>query len=126
MTSSLGPSAQILGGEQFDHPFSTDKLDEGCLTAQQCNISPEQAEYNVLKVFFDGTPAASSFGGTPGTAPINYLQADYEDVQYATAHVNAPVQIVQANGTTVMMTAQDLFNLASQKLLQIAETNHAP
>ena len=37
-------------------------------------ISPEQAAYNVLGVYFDGTPVASLFGGTPGSAPLNYLQ----------------------------------------------------
>ncbi len=124
MTMSLGPSAQILGGEQYDHPFSTDATFMGCLT-RQCTdaISPEQAEYNVLKAFFDGTAAASAFGGTSGSSPLNFLQDSYQDVQYATAHSKAPVQIVQADGTSKMTTAQDLMNLASQKLLQIAETN---
>ena len=89
-------------------------------------LSPEQAEYNVLKVFFEGTPAASSVGRTLGNAPLNYLQDNYEDVQYATAHVNAPVEVVQIDGTSNMMTAQDLLNLASQKLLQIAETHRLP
>ncbi len=79
----------------------------------------------MLLVFFDGTPAATSFGGTPSTAPLNYLQIYDEDIQYANAHVNVPVQIIQVNGTTVSMTAQDLLNLASQRLLQIAETNPA-
>ena len=122
MTASLAPSAQILGGEQYDHPFSTDAMDEGCPT-KKCtdSISPEQAEYNVLKVFFDGTAVASFFGGTQGNASLNYLQDNYEDIQYATEHTNAPTKIVESNGTTVSMTAQDLLNLASQKLLQIAE-----
>lgn len=120
-TASLSVSAQILGGEQYDHPFSTDASFEGCLTKQCTNVSPEQAEYNVLKAFFDGTPAAASFGGTPGTAPLNYLQDSFEDIQYATAHVNAPAQVVHADGTSSMMTAQDLLNLASQKLLQISD-----
>ncbi len=126
ITASLAPSAQILGGEQYDHPFSTNKLDEGCTTAGSCNISAEQAEYNVLKAFFNGTPAAASFGGTSGNAPLNYLQDDFNDVQYATAHANAPAQVTKADGTGSMMTAQDLLNLASQKLLQIAETDQTP
>jgi hypothetical protein len=126
MTASLPPLSQVLGGEQYDHAFSTDASYEGCLTKQCTNISPEQAEYNVLKAFFDGTPAAASFGGTPGSAPLNYLQDNYEDILYATMHVHAPAQVVKADGTSSMMTAQDLLNLASQKLLQIAETNHTP
>jgi uncharacterized repeat protein (TIGR01451 family) len=83
-------------------------------------ISPEQAEYNVLSKYFDGTAAASFFGGTPGTAPLNYLQIYSPDILYATAHVNAPAQVVET-GATVAVSAQDLLNLASQKLLQIGE-----
>ncbi|HUI88763.1 MAG TPA: hypothetical protein VLX61_08545, partial [Anaerolineales bacterium] len=101
-----------------------DASDEGCPTKDKCpadSISPEQAEYNVLRVFFDGTPAADSFGGTPGTVPLNYLQVFYEDVQYSTTHSNDPVQIVQSSGQSVSLTAQAMLNLTSQKLLQIAE-----
>ena len=58
-------------------------------------ISPEQAEYNVLKVYFDGTPAASFFGGTPGATPFNYLQIYAVDFQYAEAHAHAPEQLVR-------------------------------
>jgi hypothetical protein len=89
-------------------------------------ISPEQALYNVLKNYFDGTPAASFFGGTPGTAPYNYVQIYNEDIKYATAHANAPVQVVEADGTSITMTAQDLLNLASQKLLEIGEPKRSP
>jgi uncharacterized protein (TIGR03437 family) len=84
-------------------------------------ITPEQAEYNVLKVYFDGTPAASLFGGTNGTAPLNYLQIYSPDIQYAEANVNAPAQVVETSGATVALSAQDLLNLASSKLLQIGE-----
>ena len=125
---SNAPSAQILGGAQFNTSFSNDAVVEGCTTKDGCanGISPEQAEYNVLNVFFDGTAVASSFGGTPGGAPLNYLQIYSPDIQYATAHINAPAQVMQPNGTSITMTAQDLLNLASQKLLQIAETDPAP
>jgi len=84
-------------------------------------IPPEQAEYNVLKVYFDGTPAAALFGGANGAAPLNYLQIYSPDIQYATANVNAPAQVVQTNGATVALSAQDLLNLASPKLFQISE-----
>jgi hypothetical protein len=83
-------------------------------------ISPEQALYNVLGVYFDGTPVASFFGGTPGAAPLNYLQIYSPDIQYATANANAPAQVVE-NGVAVSTTAQALLNLASQKLPQIAD-----
>ena len=84
-------------------------------------IPPEQASYNLLNIYFDGTPAASSFGGTLGAAPLNYLQIYSEDIQYAEANVNAPAPVAEAGGATVSMTAQAQFNLASQKLLTIAE-----
>jgi hypothetical protein len=172
LAQSTANSSQILGGEQFDHPFSTDTLFEGCTSAfppnssdtpaactnpnaaeadlspacipQACLapgvtpaslagyskfsqvpatdlIPPEQALYNVLNVYFNGTPAASSFGGIPGTTPLNFLQAIDKDVQYAQMNVNAPAQVVETGGATVSTTAQALFNLASQKLLEIAE-----
>jgi len=89
-------------------------------------IPPEQAEYNVLNGFFDGTPVASTFGGTQGTAPLNYLQIYSQDIQYSTANVNAPAQVVEAGGAIVMTTAQQLLNLASQKLFQIGEPAVVP
>jgi uncharacterized protein (TIGR03437 family) len=84
-------------------------------------IPPEQAAYNILRKYFDGTPAASSFGGTPGTVPENYLQIYSADFLYAAAHVNAPAQVVQTGGAIESVTAQDQLNLASQKLLEISE-----
>lgn len=83
-------------------------------------IPPEQAEYNVLSVYFNGTPAASSFNGTPGIAPLNYLQIYAPDIQYAEANTNQPAQVV-AGSVTVSITAQALLNLASAKLLTIGE-----
>lgn len=88
-------------------------------------IPPEQALFNVLNVYFEGTAAASSFGGTVGTAPLNYLQIYSPDIQYATANANAPAQVVEG-GVVVMPTAQDLLNLANQKLMSIAEPPLVP
>jgi len=168
------PSAQILGGSQFNTSFANFTLQEGCTstfppnakdtpaacsippscTVQACIpvacipqaclapgvtqadlasfktlnqvpakdlIPPEQAEYNVLNDYFNGTAAASFFGGTQGTAPLNYLQIYAPDIQYATARINAPAQVVETSGVTVAMSAQGLLNLASEKLLAIAE-----
>jgi len=53
-------------------------------------LSPEQALYNLLNIYFNGSPAASSFSGTQGTTPLNYLQLYSQDIQYASASVNAP------------------------------------
>jgi len=168
------PSAQILGGSQFNTSFANFTLQEGCTstfppnssdTPAACSIPPgcfvqgcipvacipqaclapgvteaglasytqlsnvpgqdlippEQAEYNVLNDYFNGTAAASSFGGTQGTAPLNYLQIYAADIQYAQAKVNVPAQVVEGGGVTVATSAQDLLNLASEKLLEIAE-----
>ncbi len=89
-------------------------------------ISPEQGLYNVLSNYFDGTPAASAFGGISGSAPMNYLQIYVADIQYAAGHANSPVQVVRAEGASMSTTAQDMLNLASQKLLQIGEPKPAP
>jgi uncharacterized protein (TIGR03437 family) len=75
----------------------------------------------VLNVYFNGTAAAASFGATPGTAPLNYLQIYAPDILYAEAHVNAPAQVVETSGASVSVSAQDLLNLAIVKLLQIGE-----
>jgi uncharacterized protein (TIGR03437 family) len=83
-------------------------------------IPPEQAEYNVLSVYFNGTPVASSFNGTPGIAPLNYLQIYAPDIQYAEQNANAPAQVV-AGSVTVSITAQALLNMASAKLFTIGE-----
>ena len=168
------PSAQILGGAQFNTSFANNTLTEGCTskfppdssdTPAGCSIpstcvvegcipvacipqaclapgltqadlagykrfsdvpatdliSPEQAAYNVLAVFFDGTAAASLFGGTPGAVPLNYVQIYYQDIQYVDAHANAPAKIVKTGGASVLLSAQDLLNQASRNLLGIAE-----
>jgi uncharacterized protein (TIGR03437 family) len=168
------PSAQILGGIQFDQSFADNSVNQGCTAAfppdasdtpagctipatcttngcvpvscipQACLalgvttaslasyktfnnvpatdlLPPEQALYNLLNIYFDGTAVASLFGGTPSTTPLNYLQIYSEDIQYAEANVNAPAPVVEAGGATVSMTAQAQLNLASQKLLAIAE-----
>jgi hypothetical protein len=85
-------------------------------------ISPEQAAYNVLELYFNGTPAATFFGGITGGEPLNYLQIYYEDIQYATNNASKPAKVVETGGTTVSETAQSMLNLASTKLFVIAET----
>jgi uncharacterized protein (TIGR03437 family) len=84
-------------------------------------LPPEQALYNLLNIYFDGSPVAASFGGTQGTTPLNYLQLYSQDIQYASANLNAPSVVTEAGGVTVSTTAQALLNLASQNLMTIAE-----
>jgi uncharacterized protein (TIGR03437 family) len=175
LTAQLAtPSAQVLGGAQFNTSFSNFPVGEGCTSAfppdnsdtpagcsipptctsngcipvscipQTCLaigvtqatlapfktynkvpnsdlIPPEQALYNVLNFYFDGTSVATTFGGTQGSAPLNYVQIYSPDIQYAAANANATAQIVEAGGAIVSAAAQDLLNLASQKLFTIAE-----
>ena len=80
-----------------------------------------QSVDNVLKDYFDGTPVAAVFGGTLGDVPQNYLQIYDFDILYTNAHVGETAMVVQADGTMMIVSVQDLLNLASQKLLAIAE-----
>jgi len=80
----------------------------------------------VLNSYFDGTAAAAFFGANPGTAPLNCLQVYAQDIQYASAHATAPAQIVKTGGSTAVMAAQDLLNLASQEIQAIAEPAASP
>ena len=89
-------------------------------------IAPEQAEYNVLSLYFSGTAAAPFFGGNEGRAPLNYLQICAQDIQYATAHATTQAQIVEAGGSSAVLAAQDLLNLASEELQAIAEAPALP
>jgi hypothetical protein len=84
-------------------------------------LPPEQAAYNVLKDVFDETAVADAFGGAPGSTPMNYLQVYAADFLYAQAHAGKPAQVDEARGKTVSATAQDLLNLANQKIFEIAE-----
>src|ERR1039457_583962 len=40
---------------------------------------------------------------------------------YAEGHIHAPAQVVETGGASVVMSAQDVLNLASRQLLEIAE-----
>jgi hypothetical protein len=89
---------------------------------QQDLLPPEQALYNLLNIYFAGTPAAASFGGTPGSTPLNYLQIFAEDIIYATNHAQAPAPVIEkGQAPPVSVTAQSMLELASQLLFQIAE-----
>ena len=131
---SLPPSQQFLGGAQFDHQFSTTNLSlratVGCPPSWemlcQYPISPEQAEYNVLKVFFKGTLAASDFfSEPPGPAPMNYLQVFYQDVFYADANLCAEITDPVSH-KTFNTTAQDMLVFANQSLLAISDPSLPP
>ncbi|HYW41343.1 MAG TPA: hypothetical protein VE959_00720 [Bryobacteraceae bacterium] len=142
LTESAAQSTRILGGLQFGGglptpAFSLSEEQAWCpdaTTAADPACSPQQAFYNALASFFDGTAAASLFprlydvsatslfptlaGGTKtGAAPLNYLQVYYGDITPASsaAVVNTGV------GASPTYSVQDMLNLASQGLAQIAE-----
>jgi len=114
------PSGQILGGSQFGQSFSNPNQTEweGCPDSTTCTISVEQAAYNALRAYFDETPVATVFGGTMSTAPLNYLQIFADDFQYAEKNTGTTATVSKTLGP---MSAQDLLNLASEKLLEIGE-----
>ena len=74
------------------------------------------AAYNVLTDFFNGTPAATIYGGTLGPAPIHYLEVPYVDVQYAEMYP-CPIELSMFHGKTSL---QDLLNNASYDLFEMA------
>lgn len=83
-------------------------------------IPPEQALYNVLQLFFKGTQGTSVFGGTPGDAPLNYMQIYFTDIQYAEDNSGTEVEVLESGGPT-MVSAETLLMKASQVLMQISE-----
>jgi hypothetical protein len=98
-------------------------------------ISPEQALYNVLQSYFDGTAVASYYGApgysdgpyteTLGFTPMNYLLVYYQDIEYAARGVNdagpMPSVVVLGDGGAVVTTAQAELDVASSQLTQTAD-----
>jgi hypothetical protein len=127
------PRPPILGGAEFDFQVSLpgSMLQQGCpdYSAKDpdptdCkNLDPETAAFNTFTVFFDGTPAAGDFGGASSippidNAPIQYVEVDWDDVQYA----QDPKHQCQtfADGTSGPPSLQDWYNLASYDLYTMA------
>jgi hypothetical protein len=122
-TNSL---SRVLGGLQFVGGFSTDTVGEGCNAPEGCPtndpISPEQAFYNVMQVFFDGTTIGGAYGAkdSDGTLPLNYLQIYSVDVLYADTNITG-TNIVDGFTNTVHVTAQSELTNVSAQIFQIAE-----
>jgi hypothetical protein len=117
---SPAPSPAFLGGAEFDLAVSgADLQQEGCpnYPAKCKGLTIEEAAFNVLTVFFYGTPVASSYDGTNGSAPITYLDVPYLDVQYAQEH-DCPEMPSPTLGNTSL---QDLYNQARRDLLKMAK-----
>jgi hypothetical protein len=123
--------SRVLGGLQIGAPgggaIITQNPDTtGCnLRGGGCtNISPEQAIYNVLTAFFDGTPLGTNYGSSQvivsSNYPLNYLQVYDADVLYANTN-NTGSPVVDGYGNTNNLTAEMLFSNASFQISEIAE-----
>ncbi len=117
--------SRVLGGLQVGGRAGiiTQNADtEGCpLVYGSCtNISPEQAIYNVLTTYFDGTPVGSNYGIVSSNFPLNYLQIYDADVLYANTNTTGS-PVVDGYLITNNQTAQMLFSNASFQISEIAE-----
>jgi hypothetical protein len=123
------PHPPFLGGAEFDFQVSLPNQlqQQGCPDYSQkdpnprdcTDLTPEQAAYNTFTVFFDGTPDAFSFGGTRGSARMQYVEVDYVDDQYAQEPENK-CQTFLPSMTQGPPSLQDLYNLASYDLYTMA------
>ena len=116
-----------VGGNDLGAIITQNPDTEGCsLVFGDCtNISPEQAIYNVLTTYFDGTPLGSNYGIPPivsSNLPLNYLQIYDQDIIYANTN-NRGSLVVNGYGITNNMTAQMLFSNANFQISGIAEAD---
>ena len=109
--------AFAFASEHVHLPVAAGDGVEACQPAVAAT-SRRAAAYNALRAYFDETPVATVFGGTMSTAPLNYLQIFADDFQYAEKNTGTKVTVSKTLGP---MSAQDLLNLASEKLLEIGE-----
>ena len=111
------PSPPFVGGAEF-----VASLGPGPAAGRMCSsgncpgLSVEEGAYNVLTVFFTGTPPAAFYGGTVGAATIQYLEVSYLDVQYALAN-SCPAAPSPILGN---ISLQDLYARASRDLFAMA------
>ncbi len=128
------PRPPILGGAEFDLAVSSPSMiqQQGCPNYSPKNpnpadckyLTPEQAAYNTFTVFFDATPYAADFGGSSSippieNAPIQYVEVDFQDLQYAQDPANA-CQTYLPGMTKAPPSLQDYYNLASYDLYVMA------
>ena len=118
------PATPVSGGAEFDFAVSGKDMQQvGCPSGPgNCpGLTPEVAAYNVLTVFYYGTPAAPFYGGVTGAAPIQFLAVPYTDIKYADANPcpTAP------NPELGSISLQDLLNRASRDLYAIANQARA-
>jgi hypothetical protein len=69
-------------------------------------------------VFFDGTTSPDDFDRVPGEAPIQYIEVDFQDLQYAQDPANSCQTF--PDGTKGPPSLQDLYSLAGYDLYTMA------
>jgi hypothetical protein len=115
LSSDASISPRILGGAQFNTDVTHQPEKEGNAS------TPEQALFNVLQVYFAGTPAAHFYCEAAGTIPLNYLQIYATDFVYAANPANGKVPVTEGTCGSEMISAQQELNRASARLLSIAQ-----
>ena len=142
--------SRVFGGLQSGGPITDSQADiqsNGCNLpiGQVCpGLTAEQAIFNFLATFFDGTPVGASYGPgmmggayglgvVSGKVPLNYIQLYDVDILYANANAcDIPggactkEPVTNGAGKTNSMTFQDVLEMASQQILQIAELPQPP
>jgi hypothetical protein len=120
------PSPPFSGGADFDFAVSSASLiqQQGCPNYPTAcpGLTPEQAAYNTMAVFFYGTPSAAYFGAPVGPGRLQTLALDYTDIQYAQQNPCPPVTTTPLGKTSL----QDLLNRASRDLLFTTATLRDP
>jgi hypothetical protein len=125
--TSMPQSPPFLGGAEFDHAVAGPekvRQKEGCPDPAHCKpLTPVEAAFNVLRVFFYGTPVGDTYGGERGVAPIRYVDVDYMDIEYSLGlplH-SLPIQCgLPPSGSLGETSMQDVLNRASHDLFYIA------
>jgi hypothetical protein len=112
------PSAQILGGAQFNTSVANHPTQEGS-NSEFPSPSVEQALYNVLQVYFSGTAVGGLYCESAGAAPLNYLQVYSPDFLYAGS--NGPTPVTLGTCGSVNISAQVQLNVASVWIFLISE-----
>jgi hypothetical protein len=138
--------SKVFGGFQSTGDITGSPADaqaEGCTLPGngQCdvNFSYEQALYNYMQSFFDGTKLGTLYGPgnaddpggpgiVPGMVPLNYLQLYDVDINYASAHACdikggsctlSPV--IDGAGHTTQLSFQAILETAAAQILMIAD-----
>ena len=136
--------SKVFGGFQSGGPVLNSPANiqsNGCNLAGSAvcpNLTAEQALYNFMASFFDGTKFGASYGPgftggvygsgiVSGAAPLSYLQMYDVDVLYVNANAcDIPggsctkVPVTNGAGATSSMSAQSILELAAQQILQMA------